>query len=335
MAKTKVTRTTNPLPFHDLHDRRFEDLVTGLVYRLRNWVEFQPFGRSGSDEGKDIWAVERLVDGTEREWVIQCRRYQRAAKAELTKAVDDVLDKSETIPHVVLVAVACNVSKRAHKAYTEYALSKGIEAPQLWMAATIEAKLYSDRPDLLLTYFDISILKEERRKETMVKKDISMKRRLQKVFPYDQEYTPEIIVHSIDDDEYPQAGAAPEGRISSWFKVEFCGHYHNGIEVYLAVHKAVIDEKGNWAIVDDYNATVNETIYRSQNVFGIGRIPYRNIVEIDDLGDEYYGNAPHLYCKFADHDMPYEEIIYRPTGEGYQPTLNSERRFEFKARRIE
>lgn len=333
MTKTKVTRTTNPLPFQDLHDRRFEDLVTNLVYPLRDWADFQPFGRSGSDEGRDIWAVERLADGSEREWVIQCKRYQKAAKKELTDAVDDVLAKSKNPPTVLLVAVACNVSKQAYDAYVDYARANGIETPLLWMATTIETKLYSERPDLLQTYFDISLLGQRRRRETMVTRNIKTKRRLKRVFPYGSR--PEVIIQSINDSKYPEVDEAPSGQISSWFKVEFCDHYYNGVEVYLMIEKAIFDDDGNWAVVNDYHADVNTDIYGSRNVFEIGRIPFRNIVEIDDLGDEYYGSTPHLYCKFADQDMPYEEIVWRPTGDGYQPTLDPSMRFAFKNRRTQ
>ena len=63
------------------------------------------------------------------------------------------------------------------------------------------------------------------------------------------------------------------------------------------------------------------------------QIPFRNIMEIDDMGDEYYGSSPHLYCKFADYGAPYEDIAYRSTGKGYQPALDLEKRFAFKDRR--
>lgn len=162
---------------------------------------------------------------------------------------------------------------------------------------------------------------------------LSTKRELQRVFPYGEK--PDVIIHSIDDDNYPDVDEGPEGTISSWFKVEFCGHYHNGIEVYLAVREAIFDNDGNWAIVDDYNSDVNLDIYQERNVFEIGKIPFRNIVEVDDMGDEYYGSAPHLHCKFADDGMPYEDILYRPTGEGYQPELNPTKRFEFSDRRTQ
>ena len=51
------------------------------------------------------------------------------------------------------------------------------------------------------------------------------------------------------------------------------------------------------------------------NVFRVGRIPFRNIVECDEEGDEYYPGL-HLYCKYAEHGEPYESIIFKLTDEG-------------------
>jgi hypothetical protein len=51
-----------------------------------------------------------------------------------------------------------------------------------------------------------------------------------------------------------------------------------------------------------------------------GCIPFRNIVEIDTMGDEYYAE-PHIYCRFADAGAPYEEFRYRLLAEGRYPRL--------------
>ena len=93
MAQT--TRTLNPLPFGDLEPHRFEDLVRQLAYEFRDWKSIEATGRSGSDEGIDIRAFERVGpnveereqgdderdepqdDGTAAQdnlWVIQCKR---------------------------------------------------------------------------------------------------------------------------------------------------------------------------------------------------------------------------------------------------------------------
>jgi hypothetical protein len=62
------TRTFNPLHFEDLDPRRFEDLALQLVYKAREWEDIHHDGRSGSDDGVDIRAVERTMDGALRYW---------------------------------------------------------------------------------------------------------------------------------------------------------------------------------------------------------------------------------------------------------------------------
>ncbi|MFZ0580981.1 MAG: hypothetical protein WAN72_00330 [Candidatus Acidiferrales bacterium] len=56
--KPTTTRTLNPLPFGDLETHRFEDLIRELAYNLRRSKSLEATGRSGSDAGADIRAVE-------------------------------------------------------------------------------------------------------------------------------------------------------------------------------------------------------------------------------------------------------------------------------------
>ncbi len=61
---SKPTHTINPLHFEDLDPRRFEDLALALVYRLRTWEDIHHDGRTGTDDGVDIRAIEKAVDGS-------------------------------------------------------------------------------------------------------------------------------------------------------------------------------------------------------------------------------------------------------------------------------
>lgn len=150
--------TTNRLHFTDLDPIRFEDLCLSLVFSLRQWVEIQHYGRLGGDRGVDIFAQERIADGSILAWHVQCRRYIRAAKATLEKAVDDTLAKAAAVPDVLLVVLACDVRRAAHEGYKTYALGKGVTTPMLWTASLLEARLYKERRDLLFAYFGISAI---------------------------------------------------------------------------------------------------------------------------------------------------------------------------------
>ena len=50
--------------------------------------------------------------------------------------------------------------------------------------------------------------------------------------------------------------------------------------------------------------------YTVRKAHSLGRIPYRNIIDCDEEGDEHYP-GPHLYCRFADQGQPYEAIVYK------------------------
>lgn len=139
--------------------------------------------------------------------------------------------------------------------------------------------------------------------------------------PYEKFRTRKIVIRSIDDTLYPEADAAPPGRISSWFIVEPYDFYHGGLEVILSIRLAAIDDFGNWAFVDD-GAHLDEAKFRVVKAWHLGRIPWRNIREIDNRGDEYY-RGPHLYCAFADAGMPYEEFVARELGDDYDWPLDS------------
>lgn len=53
------TKTINRLHFSDLDPLRFEDLYLNLVYRINTWKEINHFGRKGSDDGVDVFAIEK------------------------------------------------------------------------------------------------------------------------------------------------------------------------------------------------------------------------------------------------------------------------------------
>ena len=315
---SRPPRTTHRIRFEDLDPRRFEDLCLAIIHPLYPWLDIRHYGRAGSDGGVDILARERLEDGAKREWRVQCRRYSKATAVTLKTAVSDALADASIVPDVLLVVVACDVSKRAHEAYQSYAAARGIATPLLWTAATLEARLYSERPDLLFTYFDVSTSMEARSTESAVIRNIAMKKRLRRELfrvpaqidwqqarrrPPEKFVASEIIVHSVDDTSYPTLGSRRD-RISGWFKLELWDFYFNGLEFVIWLDLGVVDTRGGWAVIEP-NQTFDASQYRETKMLRLARIPYSSIVEIDMEGDEYY-SQPHLYCRFANGGQPYE-----------------------------
>jgi hypothetical protein len=292
---------------------------------MRPWEEIHHDGRTGADGGVDIRAVERLADGTSRRWAIQCRRYKTAAAATLRKAVDDVVGGGEPRPDVLVVAVGCDVSKAARESFQEYTRSKGVQSAQLWTASTIEATLYAHRHDLLFAFFDVSLAGRAREREIGLSRQLAIKKRVSALFR-DPKSGARVVIRSIDDDSYPEQGPSrriPGGLIDTWFRLEFNRMYHGGVEFVLNGQYVAIAEDGTWDVLDTsgiaYDSTqggykfaeyVDPHRFTVKQAWVVGRIPFRNIVEIDEDGDREYHPYPHLYCRFLDQGRPYESIVH-------------------------
>lgn len=335
------SKTTNKLHFSDLDPIRFEDFSLALLYPLHPWEDIRHYGRVGSDGGVDIYAIEKLENDHRRVWLIQCRRYKSATNAVLKKAVDDSLNKLNELPEVLLVVVASDVRRKSHEYFIEYAKKKGVKTPLLWTASILEAKLYSERRDLLFSYFGISDIQKARSREISVSRNISMKKRLHKDLlktPKDVDWEKarhnpvyrfnhsEAIIHSIDDDSYPGLDEHRSG-ISGWFKLELWDFYHNGLDFVINIDEGIIDEEGNWAIIK-YHQKYDKNKYQKIKMFRIARIPFRNIVEYDILGDEYYPGL-HLYCRYADGGEPYESFRWILIGDDHPWSMSQEKQFNY------
>jgi hypothetical protein len=337
---SKATRTINRLHFTDLDATRFEDLCLALIFPLHPWTDIRHYGRLGTDGGVDILAKERTEDGKDRDWFVQCRRHKNASTSTLEKAVDDALEKTKKVPDVLLVVVACDVRRQAHEAFIKYASKKGVSTPLLWTASVMEARLHAERRDLLFTYFGISEAAEARYRESTVSRNIAIKRRLYKELrknpkevdwekarrhPPEKFETSEVIIHSIDDNSYPNVDVKETG-ISGWFKLELWDFYHNGLEFVVRVEYAVVDSERRWSLIE-YDQRYDEKKYKKIKVYRILRIPYRNIVDYDTIGDEYY-SQPHIYCRFAEGGEPYEGSRYVLISDEYPWPMDPDLRFD-------
>ena len=141
--------------------------------------------------------------------------------------------------------------------------------------------------------------------------------------PYDKFRKSKIVIRSLGDKHYPKIDSAPSGRISSWLVLEPYDFYHGGLSVILDIRFVAIDDDGTWEFVQD-PSTVDETKYRLAKTWYLGRIPWRNIRQIDSEGDEYY-SGPHLYCAFDIDGTPFEDFVAREMGDDYDWPLDQEK----------
>jgi hypothetical protein len=332
----KVTKTLGQLHFSDLSYERFEDLCLAMVYRLNRWMDIDHFGRKGKERGVDIHAIEEMENGKKLIWHVQCKRYNKIAKPHLKEIIDKIVTQNETKPNVLLLIVACDISRNNIEYFKRYAISKGIEKPLIWTAAIIETKLYAEYHDLLFMYFDITLAAEKREKIASIRRNIKIKQKMRKEFivnrispeesiryPWKRFISSEVIIHSIYDVSYPNHNDDEVG-ISPWLKLEIQDFYFNGIEVLLGIKEIIIDDQNNWDVLE-YNDSFDEKRFLKQKVYYIGRIPFENIIEYDLYGDEYY-SQPHIYCDYRYNGMPYEEFCYYAVYDTYFSLLDNKKR---------
>lgn len=344
VKEMKPTRTINKIHFDDLDPRRFEDFSLAIVYRLNRWHDIRHYGRSGSDDGIDIEAIQELENGLHKAWFIQCKRYIKMTKSDFKSIIDVILNKTSIIPDVILAVVSCDVSKINSDYFRDYAAQNGIKNALIWSSSIIETKLYSEHHDLLFSYFGVSLSANKRNRIATVRRNIKLKQQMRKDFiklkidpnetlkrPYKKFEHSEIIVRSIDDFLYPGIDDEAVG-ISSWFKVEMYNFYHNGIEVILSIKGVLINDDDEWDIVES-NDQQRKDKYRSYKSFEIGRIPYENIIDYELDGDEYY-KCPHVYVDFSNNGMPYEDIVYSLISHENDPGYSYDFRLNNKNRTI-
>ncbi|UPJ47710.1 hypothetical protein IVB30_31320 [Bradyrhizobium sp. 200] len=146
-----VTRTLNPLPFHDLEPRRFEDLVRQLVYDFRPWLRLEATGRAGSDDGFDVRGIEGSqvpvedaddVDDdenaddesdvaintviAERTWLIQCKREKKIGPSQLAKYLDEIADAERRKLYGLIFVACCDFSKRSRDVLAQWCRDNGL-----------------------------------------------------------------------------------------------------------------------------------------------------------------------------------------------------------------
>lgn len=336
-----ATRTINKLHFGDLDPIRFEDLCHALLFGYSNWEDIQHYGRMGQDDGIDLLAIETLENGSNRKWVIQCKRYATFRKNDVVGVVQKIAN-AET-PDVLLLILGCDATKKTIEHYVETAKNHKIPEPKIWTASTLEAMLYNQRKDLLFAYFGISLSREMKVKEQHIKHCIALKKQMKRDFlknngrgykseeldeiiinPSKKFTDREVIIHNIDDDNYPNAYAIGSG-ISNWFRVGLYDFYFNGIEVCSYFQAGIINSKNEWLIQSGKNTLEQPPMgFEKITIRPFMRIPFKNIIAYDMEGDEYY-NYPHIYCRFAEGGSPYEDVIYRAIEDGKRPCdLNPE-----------
>jgi len=150
-------------------------------------------------------------------------------------------------------------------------------------------------------------------KEDELKRNLNLKRRIEKDFSDWLNYLPEnrkrnskMILRAFDGKQYPDSNKPDKFGEYSWFAAAIKSIYHNGVEfIYGGIEGLIIYEDNKWDFAKNAKDLNLETI----SVYRVGRINFSDIVDYDLEGDEHY-SFPHFFCKFSHKGLPFEEVYF-------------------------
>lgn len=343
-----TTRTLNPLPFESLQPKRFEDLIRQLAYDFRNWRMLEATGRAGSDNGYDARGFEIVGAGDTDEpkeesdeevskpeairdnrWLIQCKRERSIAPAKMKQHLAWIPAEEANSLYGVIIAAACDFSKKTRDVVLEWARERGVAEVHLWGKAEVEDQLFQPKNDyLLFAYFGISLQIRRRSIKTALRAMLAMKRKVMRHVGDGWRDNRIVLLRDPEDKNYPYTNGNADPKQRGWCVTEFAGNHFGGIKIRWRRHYAYLAEDGrHWDCANVYSdrglagfqdAWMSED--EREKEFGLRQrieefrreklpesqrayadvecfIPYEEIIEIDEKGDRL-AQFPHLFVPF-------------------------------------
>ena len=337
------TRTFGPLHFEDLEPHRFEDLVRQLVYDFRQWRSLEATGRTGSDQGIDIRAIDMMpsVDTVyedevveeepaavrdsgwrDRLWLVQCKREASIGPKRVRDIVCDNISNLKEPLHGYILVAACDFSKSARDAFNDECVKYGLGEYYIWGKAEIEDQLFLPKNDhLLFAYFGISLQVRRRSMRSDLRMRLSLKRKLTKELG--EVNSPRqfvmVLIRDPRDEYYPHIESVDQFiRSPRW---RYWGFYAHQPPDHLAFvykqHFAYV----NWGakeydVLHDYDAGIPSY----PGVAGLER-DWNDPGGISDRYHVYWGkNIPDVNRAWAIEAriIPYDRILaYDEIGDSY------------------
>lgn len=256
----RATRTVNPLHFEDLEPHRFEDLVRQLIYDFRVWSKLEATGRSGSDNGIDVRAIESRepptnVDGEEsseqlpeRVWFIQCKREKSLGPTDVVSIVRGGVLGGGDSPYGYILVAACDFSMKARGAFEEEARNRGVQEFYVLGKAELEDMLFQPKYDnLLFAYFGISLQVRRRSLKTSVRARLATKKAainiIGRIRP--DGIPKPVLIRDPSEERYPWVDDISDFReFPRWCYATFLRHYPADHLLFIvAEHLAYVDDE--------------------------------------------------------------------------------------------
>jgi hypothetical protein len=294
MSKPKVTRTYGPIHFEDLDSHRFEDLIRELIYDYKDWQSIEATGRSGSDEGFDILAYEKveIISSMENEnneeiaeihpmegnlWMIQGKREKEIGPKKIKAIISDVDPKNP--PYGYILAASANFSKSSYDMFREELRKKGVMEFYLWGKAELEDMLHLPKNDrILFTFFGISLVSRRRKRTTEIRSAISVKNKLYRFVDEKYQFHQSILIRDLKDIHYPYEDKYKDFRTKPrWKEYVAFEHQPHGLACHNHRYFAYVDtENKEWDFTEEVDLVYRK---KERNDERTHRIEKQGLVE--------------------------------------------------------
>ena len=269
----------------------------------------EEFGEQGSDD---------------RLWLIQCKRERAIGPTKIKGYLDEISLQAGERLHGVIFAAACDFSKKTRDIMLEWCRNHGIAEAHVWGRGELEDMLYQPKNDnLLFAYFGISLTIRRRSVATQLRSELAIKRKLQKTVVTS---SAEILVRDPLATEYPYAEPGKQPTLWRVYSPEELTH--QGLMVRYRRYYAYFDPTTKewdaadqvdsmrlhhpWQVRNEKDEELESIARDSWDKFPDGRrgwlklsafIPLRNLVAIDEMGDDVF-KGTHVYATFHPRHGP-------------------------------
>lgn len=294
-----------------INSKDFANLLCDLFNEKNLTHSFKCFGKNGhSQKGIDILSTQNDI-------IIQakCKDLSRK-KALLKKEIYSDIDETiklllEKQPNILFNTLYFATTYSEHPDFDEYCeaikTDKNLDFDIIfWGWETIQRETINS-PNTLQNHYPKFIISTKTTEERIINR-LGMKKRIENDFTEWLNYFPEnrktnstMIIHSIDDQKYPEHEKNKEGEYQ-WFAAEIKGLSHKGLEFIIAIEEIYVTKKDKWTSIIPKNLKK----FIKVKVSRVGIIDFNDIVDYDLRGDEHY-IKPHFYCKFRHLGKPFVE----------------------------
>ncbi|MDO9006458.1 MAG: restriction endonuclease [Aquabacterium sp.] len=281
---------------------------------------------ASAEEDETVEERSTLNEGIDdRLWLIQCKRERAIGPKALVKYLDDTVLGPDEKLHGLVFTAACDFSKKARDDFAKKCREMELEEWHLWGKAELEDRLFRPENDhLLFAYFGFSLTIRQRSQRADLRARLVMKRKANRILR-DHAHA-SLLLRSPDATEYPYTGDLADFKKNPpWMVQPYRGMSHEGLKFCVQRYFAYLSDDGkSWdaAMVvndarghthedpwlgEDRNGETRQTIYEFWSTIPevnrawlevVGLVPFDDIVDIDDLGDEYV-QVPHIYAQFV------------------------------------